>query len=92
MFPSLKMKLFILSKFIFVVGAYFSIRVLQYILFLFVDDEVAMEKFECAVQVSDLLTLGGMLWLFRPKIWPQFFTLSINEMMNPVDIGNNQGA
>lgn len=70
MFPSLKMKLGIVSKFLWVVGVYFSIRVLFYALILFVDDDVSLWKFSTAVQTSDLITLGGILFLFRPRVWP----------------------
>lgn len=45
MFPSLKLKLSILFYFTFVIGAYFSIKVLEYLMELFLSDEVALEKF-----------------------------------------------
>jgi hypothetical protein len=43
-------------------------------------NEIFIWKFTTVIQVLDVVIFGGMLVLFRPRIFPPFFSLGINEL------------
>jgi hypothetical protein len=59
---------------------YFLLKVLKYGVIVFLNDSTLNERFSISMQCFDLVFLGGTLWLFRPRIWPQFFRLGLNEI------------
>jgi hypothetical protein len=89
MLPQLNLKYHILSKFLIIIFLYFTLKVLFYSFVLFVDNDVALMKLSPSIQTFDLLLFGGMLFLFRTRVWPPFFSLGMNELNN--NLGNANG-
>lgn len=63
-------------------AGYFLLKVVFYTMVMFLDNDIVLLKMSASVSTLDLLFFGGMLFLFRPRVWPSFFTLGINELQN----------
>ena len=59
---------------------YFLLKVIKYGVISFLGDETLSERFSLSVQCFDLAFLGYSLFLFRPRFWPSFFRLGLNEL------------
>jgi len=92
MLPQLFLKKSILFKFLFITIGYFLTKAVGYLVFAVSSNQVANWKFAASVSCMDFLFFGGMMFFFRPRVWPQFYTLNLNELRNNVlfEGGNQQ--
>mmetsp|Transcript_21747 Transcript_21747/g.20866 ORF Transcript_21747/g.20866 Transcript_21747/m.20866 type:complete len:378 (+) Transcript_21747:443-1576(+) len=82
MLPQLKLKKSILIKFLFITMGYYLLKVVLYMIFAISKNQIANWKFAAFVSAMDFVFFGGILLVFRPRVWPQFYTLNLNELQN----------
>ena len=66
----------------FIIVGYFAFKIVYYGIVQSVEDDILSMRFGTAVQAFDLLFFGGMLFIFRSRRWPPFFTIGMNELQN----------
>ena len=82
MLPQLILKKSILFKFLIITMGYFLMKVVVYMTFAISKNQIANWKFAAFVSSLDFIFFGGILFVFRPRVWPQFYTLNLNELQN----------
>jgi hypothetical protein len=80
MMPQLKLKYRILCQFLALIFGYFLLKVILYLTVISTKNEIFVWKFATAISAIDLVFFGGILVIFRPRIWPQFYSIGINEL------------
>jgi len=43
------------------------------------EDEFLTARYELAVQAFDLVVYGGILMIYRARVWPAFYQLPVEE-------------
>ena len=82
MLPQLKLKLKILIQFLVIIFGYFLFKVIVYLTVMVSSNEILVWKFATTIQAFDIIFFLAMLFVFRPRVWPQFYSLGINELAN----------
>lgn len=79
----------ILQKMKYLMAGYLLLKVVFYTMVMVLDNDIVNLKMSASISTLDLLFYGSMLFLFRPRMWPSFFALGINELQNQ---GSDQNA
>lgn len=64
-----------------VIIVFFLLKILNYGVFqLAINDEVLSVKLDTMFQILDFLCVITILFVFRPRLWPNYFTLGISDL------------
>jgi hypothetical protein len=54
--------------------------IINFGIIMLIGDEVVAVRFHTVMQAFDLIWLGGILFIYRPRVWPSFFTVGIADI------------
>ena len=64
------------------IGGFFGLRIFYFCIIEMLDNQVLSIRVFLFFQVLDLVFLGSILWIFRAREWPQFFTMNFSDLHN----------
>ena len=64
------------------IGGFFGLRIFYFWIIEMLDNQVLSIRVFLFFQVLDLVFLGSIVWIFRAREWPQFFTIDFSDLHN----------
>jgi hypothetical protein len=64
------------------IGGFFGLRIFYFWIVEMLDNQMLSIRVFLFFQALDLVFLGLILWIFRAREWPQFFTMNLSDLRN----------